>query len=79
MFDPLVQRAEIDTFCDKSTALIECLLPMLPPGADQNQNDDEQEDEEELKVHHDEVLSDGSNNVDSATIIRANTILALQQ
>ena len=36
VFDPAVQRAEIDTFCDKSTALIECLLPMLPPGADQN-------------------------------------------
>ena len=40
VFDPAVQRAEIDTFCDKSTALIECLLPMLPPGADQNQNDE---------------------------------------
>lgn len=36
-FDRDVQRAEIDAFCEKSTALIECLLPSLPmEGRDNN-------------------------------------------
>ena len=29
-FDREAQKAEIDNFCQKSTALIECLLPPLP-------------------------------------------------
>jgi len=30
VFDKSMQKNEIETFCQKSTTLIECLLPQLP-------------------------------------------------
>ena len=54
-FDLEVQRAEIDTFCEKSTALIECLLPSLP-----TEIIDKQEIGDEGHKQHDELLSEAS-------------------
>ena len=39
-FDRDAQRAEIDAFCEKSTALIECLLSTLPM---ENNNEEQKE------------------------------------
>ena len=48
-FDVKAQQADIDKFCEKATALIECLLPPQPD----DKNDEEQQQDELLQ-------SDGS-------------------